>query len=74
LNRHATAHWRETGHPIIRSFEPDEEWFWDYAANDYTDGPELAPPDCRPRSESAPGPSSRLPEDWRQILAARRSS
>jgi uncharacterized UBP type Zn finger protein len=26
--RHATAHWRATGHPIIRSFEPGEDWAW----------------------------------------------
>lgn len=29
-NRHADAHWRATGHPIIRSFEPGEDWFWCY--------------------------------------------
>jgi uncharacterized UBP type Zn finger protein len=29
-NRHATAHHRETGHPIIRSLEPGEEWFYCY--------------------------------------------
>lgn len=29
-SRHATAHFGETGHPIIRSFEPGEEWFWCY--------------------------------------------
>jgi uncharacterized UBP type Zn finger protein len=29
-NRHATAHFRETGHPIIASFEPDERWAWCY--------------------------------------------
>ena len=29
-NKHATAHHHETGHPIIRSFEPGEEWFWCY--------------------------------------------
>jgi|SRR5215218_7024465 len=29
-NRHATAHFRDTDHPIIRSFEPGEEWFWCY--------------------------------------------
>ena len=29
-NRHASAHHRETDHPIIRSFEPGEEWFWCY--------------------------------------------
>ena len=28
--RHATAHHRGTGHPLIRSFEPNEEWFWCY--------------------------------------------
>jgi hypothetical protein len=27
-NRHATVHHRETDHPVIRSFEPGEEWFW----------------------------------------------
>ena len=29
-NRHATAHFRETGHPIIRSAEPGESWSWCY--------------------------------------------
>jgi uncharacterized UBP type Zn finger protein len=26
--RHATEHHRETGHPVIRSFEPGEDWRW----------------------------------------------
>lgn len=29
-NRHATAHERAAGHPLIRSFEPGEDWFWCY--------------------------------------------
>jgi len=29
-NRHATAHHRSSGHPIVRSFEPGEDWFWCY--------------------------------------------
>jgi hypothetical protein len=29
-NRHATAHWREAGHPLVRSFEPGEDWWWCY--------------------------------------------
>ena len=29
-NRHATAHNRETGHPMIRSAEPGEDWRWCY--------------------------------------------
>jgi uncharacterized UBP type Zn finger protein len=27
-NRHATAHFHASGHPVIRSFEPDETWMW----------------------------------------------
>ncbi|MCL3817936.1 Na+/H+ antiporter [Aeromicrobium wangtongii] len=26
--RHATAHFHETGHPVMRSFEPGEAWRW----------------------------------------------
>ena len=29
-NRHATAHATATGHPVIRSLEPHEDWFWCY--------------------------------------------
>ena len=29
-NKHATAHWRQTGHPIMRSLEPGERWKWCY--------------------------------------------
>jgi CPA1 family monovalent cation:H+ antiporter len=29
-NRHATAHFHETAHPVIRSIEPGEEWRWCY--------------------------------------------
>ena len=28
--RHATAHFVSSGHPVIRSFEPGEDWFWCY--------------------------------------------
>ena len=27
-NRHATKHCQATGHPIIKSFEPGEDWGW----------------------------------------------
>lgn len=30
-NRHASAHFREAEHPIVRSFEPGEEWFFCFA-------------------------------------------
>jgi len=29
-NRHATTHFEATGHPVIRSFEPGEDWTWCY--------------------------------------------
>ena len=29
-NRHATAHFHETGHPLIRSAQPGEDWSWCY--------------------------------------------
>jgi ubiquitin-hydrolase Zn-finger-containing protein len=29
-NRHATAHHHASGHPIIRSVEPGEDWSWCY--------------------------------------------
>ncbi|MGC1167127.1 MAG: UBP-type zinc finger domain-containing protein [Solirubrobacterales bacterium] len=30
IGKHATAHYRETRHPIIRSAEPGETWSWCY--------------------------------------------
>jgi hypothetical protein len=34
-NRHATRHFRETGHPIIRTFQPGEGWSWCYVDERY---------------------------------------
>jgi uncharacterized UBP type Zn finger protein len=39
-NRHATAHYRETGHPVILSYEPGEGWLWCYADAEFMQ-PEL---------------------------------
>jgi CPA1 family monovalent cation:H+ antiporter len=30
IGKHATAHAASTGHPVIRSFEPGEEWRYCY--------------------------------------------
>ncbi|MFC6243369.1 Na+/H+ antiporter [Knoellia sp. GCM10027112] len=30
VGRHAERHFKETGHPVIRSFEPGEHWRWCY--------------------------------------------
>ena len=32
-NRHATAHFRATGHPLITSLERGERWIWCYVDN-----------------------------------------
>jgi len=29
-HRHAAVHHGDTGHPVMRSFEPGEEWRWCY--------------------------------------------
>ncbi|HET9169508.1 MAG TPA: UBP-type zinc finger domain-containing protein [Actinospica sp.] len=66
--QHATKHYAETGHPIMQSFEPGEDWFWDYRSSEMLGGPKLAPPDHHPETQSAPGPAERLPSDWRRHI------
>jgi uncharacterized UBP type Zn finger protein len=29
-NTHATKHFQATRHPIVQSFQPDEDWLWCY--------------------------------------------
>ena len=29
--KHATKHYHASGHPIVKSFEPGEDWGWCYA-------------------------------------------
>lgn len=66
--QHASNHAAASDHPIIRSFEPGEDWYWNYVENDYADGPELADPQCHPESQSVPGPRDRVPPDWREHI------
>jgi hypothetical protein len=64
-SQHASAHAATSGHAIIQSFEPGEDWFWDYNTNQiYEDGPELAPPTHHPAGQPVPGPAGRVPRDW----------
>ncbi|ALE05752.1 hypothetical protein AL755_10195 [Arthrobacter sp. ERGS1:01] len=67
-SQHASAHALSNGHPVIRSFEPGEDWFWNYDESDYVDGPALLPPDNRPLDQSTPGPAARVPDDWANHL------
>ncbi len=66
--QHASRHARETGHPIIRSFEPGEDWFWNFETEQYYDGPPLAAPDHHPVTQPTPGPAGLVPPDWRSHL------
>jgi Zn ribbon nucleic-acid-binding protein len=66
--RHATAHYRASGHRLIQSFEPDEDWFYDYATDAMLEGPDLAPPTSHPREQPVPGPAGHVPPDWESQL------
>jgi hypothetical protein len=68
-SRHASAHAKVAGHPIIRSFEPGEDWFYDYDDGQfYEGGPQLAAPNYHPVDQGVPGPHGRVPQDWRSHL------
>ena len=68
LNKHATAHWRESGHPVMQSFEPGEDWFWNYATGQVIDGPILARPHAHPASQPTPGPAGAVPSNWMSLV------
>ncbi len=67
-SQHATAHARGTRHSVIQSFEPGEDWFWDYSTEEYTEGPPLAPPHSHPSTQPVPGPEGKVPRDWQRHL------
>jgi hypothetical protein len=66
--QHASAHARDTGHRYIQSYEPGEDWYFDFETDDVLEGPELAPPTSHPADQPAPGPADRVPADWRRHL------
>ena len=41
-NRHASQHFRETGHPIIEGYDPPEHWGWCYVDEVFLDLSEVA--------------------------------
>jgi hypothetical protein len=67
-SQHASAHFRESGHPLMQSFEPDEDWFWSFESDEAYDGPELAPPSHHPLDQPTPGPAGKVPADWQRQL------
>ncbi len=66
--QHARKHAAETGHAVMRSYEPGEDWFWSFTTEDGFYGPALADPQHHPIEQPTPGPAGRVPADWQQLL------
>ena len=66
--QHATKHSSASGHPVIASFEPGEDWFYDYRSQEFITGPELSRPHSHPLNQPVPGPSGKVPSDWENRL------
>ena len=67
-SQHASRHAALNRHPVVASFEPGEDWFFDYEEKRMIKGVELLPPHSHPASQPAPGPTGRVPSDWESLL------
>jgi ubiquitin-hydrolase Zn-finger-containing protein len=62
--QHARSHFAASGHRYMQSFEPGEDWYWDFQDENLLTGPQLAEPTSHPSDQSVPGPGGRVPSDW----------
>ncbi len=46
--KHATGHFEETGHPVIQSYEPGQDWLWCYVDKRYLEPTEPGPSPSHP--------------------------
>lgn len=53
-NRHATRHFHKTKHPVIRSFEPGEDWGYCYPDEEFAEGFAALPGEAAAEHYSAP--------------------
>jgi hypothetical protein len=67
-SQHATAHFKKTGHRVIASYEPGEDWFYDYSSDGYVEGTSLKAPRWHPDDQPVPGPKNRVSHDWQTKL------
>lgn len=56
------------GHAVVQSYEPDEDWFYDYTRDEFLEGPVLAAPHHHPLDQPVPGPAGRVPREWERLL------
>src|SRR5277367_5130871 len=57
-SQHASPHFAGSAHTLVQSFEPGEDWYWNYETEEYYDPPAgmtLAAPDHHPLSQPTPG-------------------
>lgn len=66
--QHARAHSESTKHSVITSFEPGEDWFYDFRTDSFVNGPELSPPLSHPADQPVPGPHGHVPRNWEEML------
>ncbi len=66
--QHARRHAAFHGHPLVQSYEPGEDWYWDFDHERFQHGPDLAPPEHHPLDQPSPGPAGRVPDDWQEQL------
>jgi hypothetical protein len=53
---------------MVRTYEPDEDWFYSFVTGNAYEGPELVPPLHHPLDQTVPGPEDRVPDDWQDHL------
>jgi uncharacterized UBP type Zn finger protein len=54
-NRHATGHFHATAHPVMKSFEPGEDWAWCYVDGKGVKAIPRFPEESPPHHLSPPG-------------------
>lgn len=67
-SQHASHHAAETRHPVVHTYEPGEDWFYDYTTQQFLEGPALVPPDSHPLDQPVPGPAGMVPAGWERKL------
>jgi hypothetical protein len=67
-SQHASHHAANARHSVVQSYEPGEDWLWDYETQQFLEGPVLAPPHHHPLDQPVPGPAGRVPVGWERQL------